>query len=431
MKSLVSYIREPGAKAGARLASVMMGLQYMRKIGFSAKAIIMNAPQHLFSTAVQGDLKNFNVVRDYAATFKVSGSERGKALRDAFYMGGIATETSKFPGSRDFMERIVLGATEKGHPILHALLKFAQSGGKVHAWTEGMNNLRSFGLVAMDAKRGRVFQEGVGIVKRQPLTDVEAHIAGFLSGARRGNFGGRITRPQPFRSPGYSLMFQFLRFQWGMAGKLGNEINLARRASARVDVLVKEANKVGGISTPAGRAKWQEAGREFVDNVSAPVRTLAGLGAFAGLLTAAGVKGGNAIANVLGFVPGIDDEALYREGKIRLMADVGLGPAANDIARTAEVLANLAATYSTDPRKNELFPLRAAEVIAHLAPAGEVMARKVARAWLDPRMRDEERMALLLGFQAGRIKTPQDLAREQVKLLRKSARPLAKPLGSR
>jgi predicted negative regulator of RcsB-dependent stress response len=32
------------------------------------------------------------------------------------------------------------------------------------------------------------------------------------------------------------------------------------------------------------------------------------------------------------------------------------------VARTFEVLANLAATYSKDPRKRELFPLRAAEV---------------------------------------------------------------------
>jgi hypothetical protein len=416
IRSLAHYIREPGFRPAAKMFHTFNALEFARKMGYSIKPLIMNMPQHLITTGSQMDPRY--LLADYWRGMKASGSPESKAWLEAFKFGGMVDDSQKFIGTRDFSEKLLLSATGEGHPLSKALAKTVGWSGTPYSWTEKMNNLRSASLVAAASERGQVFREGVGWTQGVPLAAVERNLAMLLTGARGGNFGGRLTRPQIMRNPLGGTVFMFQTYVWRMMGLLGRQTKLSARSFPRFTAALKAGN-------------MSEAGREFYFNTLAPFKTIAALEAFRQALKAVGVDPYSATANVLGFVPVLDQEELYESGKIRIAAEVGLGPAATEVQRTWDVVANLLAT--ADPTNRELLSLRIGELVAHvILPAGEVQIKKVVQALLDPRIppRDRERYQayLIAGFKAGKIRTPADLARERSKAMRLAMPPPPRPL---
>ena len=369
---------------------------FMRKLGLNPGTVAINLTQPFLNNYAQATPRTFGEVFNLAFD-----EDKRRVIYAAYDATGVKRDSIKFEGSEGMWTRLFrpaglehLRGASKGGAVGRILEKVEEVAGGAFRWSEQSNNFQAFFSTQSMARQGRVFRPGEGIVRSRPVTDPKTLNLMGLYGARRTQFGGRGTRAPIFQDPLLGLLFQFNTFNFRQTGLLGSQLKVAGRSLDRITKGWKEVETLERTGKADAAAKLKASlGADFTDNAMAPVRTILMGSAIAGLLYHGGVSGWDAGTRVFGFLPAIDTRALG-EGNIQLIDGVQLGPAFGDIPRLYTALRNVA---KADP---SMQTLRGAELIATTFPVGEVVAKRLARFFFDPRLTESERYYLLAGFRA-------------------------------
>jgi hypothetical protein len=316
---------------------------------------------------------------------------------------GLAWDATKFEGTQTAWDRFFLtlfGPTSIGSGLGKFWQTIDDFAGGPFRNQERFNNFRAFALEHIMARQGRVWKEGVGYVRRAPITDPALlNVLGIFA-AHRTHYSGLINRAPIFRNPVLGMMLQFNTYNFRQTGLIGKQLKQSVKAW---NELVWPAVKRGDMSEPVMVALW--------DLVLAPFRTALGLSVIATALAAIGVHWGQSLSRTFGFVPILDTRQLSN-GVVAFGIEVPTGPLISDIQRS---ITNIRRIITKPMPSRDRQMLIARTINTAIGPVAEVELNRLTRLFSSETDDAgwDERLLILLGYKTGDSSNERRIAMEQ------------------
>ena len=401
MQAFVNFMSDPGTRPAMRVSNFVKGLEFMRKIGFSLSTPLVNFTQYYINNVSQVRLSPTGI----ASTLdSFMFSEQGKHLKKAFKMTGVADSSIFGEFDAGMMETILTNAADLNNTSGGAKLvrRLGTAAGFLFKTSEQRNQFKSWALAVSEARRGRVFNErrvlpkvfgkgtveSPGFVQGKPITDETVLNLIGINAARRTQYSGRVLRPRAFQDPIGGMALQFQTYNFRQTGLIMSQLRQAAGGARAIKELRRQGKGLG--TSDLYIEAW--------DNLMAPVKTLAAMAGFAGLLSAGGVKGASAASTFFGFVPFIDERKLRQSGKLEFGIGFEGGPATGSVLKIVnDIIKSFEA--ATDPDKDTA--LQIVKTGLNFAPVGEIQLKRLARVLMEDDLTAVEKGFLFVGQLAG------------------------------